>query len=86
MGMLEMPAQMPELFGLPEYKVTDFAFEIDGTDVRIACGVRRFGQVHWLYSVVIPAERLITCSMSSNEAARQALTINSMMDCRQQAH
>ena len=65
-------AEMPDTFGLIEYYVTDIHTEVIGNDIRIVCGVRRCGTVHWLYSVIMPAEHLLTCSRRCSEAALEA--------------
>lgn len=75
----------PDTFGLPEYFVTDVVTEIDGTNVRIVCGARRGGQVHWLYSMVMPAEKLIASSKNCRDAAMEAFNLQQMMD-RRNAH
>ena len=77
-----MPAKMPDTFGLPEYFITDVVTEIDGSNVRIICGVRRGGQVHWLYSAVMPADRLMSGSRQCNDAAIEAYNLQQMMDRR----
>jgi len=59
MGMLESPADMPDVFGLPEYRVKDARAEIDGRDVRIAFAEKRFGHVEWRYTVVMTPEELM---------------------------
>jgi len=68
MGM----AEMPDTFGLIEYFITDIHTEIVGNEVRIICGVRRCGQIHWLYSTVMPAERLLINARACSEAALAA--------------
>lgn len=68
MGKMEMP----DTFGLQEFFVTDIYTEVAGANVRLICGVKRGGVVHWLYSVVIPAERLIETSRQCREAAEKA--------------
>lgn len=79
MGHLEMPAALPDTFGLPEYFITDVVTEIDGTNVRIICGVRRGGVVHWLYSSVMPADRLMFGARLCNLAALEACDLQMMM-------
>ncbi|WP_027583966.1 hypothetical protein [Bradyrhizobium sp. Ai1a-2] len=53
-----MKRNTPDTFGLPEYFTTDVAAEIDGSNVRIACGDRRWGELHWLFVKIIPADRI----------------------------
>jgi hypothetical protein len=66
-------AEIPDTFGLQEFFVTDTITEIDGPNVRVICGARRGGQVHWLYSCVMRWDRLA-------EATRQLAS--SAMDAR----
>lgn len=77
------PETMPDTFGLAEYFITDVHTEITGSNVRMICGVRRGGQVHWLYSCIMPAELLILGSRQCREAAEQAFNIAHLMDRRQ---
>ena len=83
MGRMGMPAKMPDTYGLPEYFISEVVTEIDGPNVRMVCGVRRGGQVHWLYSCIMPAELLIIGSRQCREAAEQAFNIVQLMDRRQ---
>jgi hypothetical protein len=64
--------QMPDTFGLQEHYVTDIVTEVIGSDVRIVCGARRGGTVYWLYSVVMPADRLMIASRQCSAAAQDA--------------
>jgi hypothetical protein len=85
MGMhREVPAA-PDTYGLPEYFISDVVTEIDGPNVRVTCGVRRGGQVHWLYSAVMRADLLMAATRQCNEAAIEAFNIQQMMD-RRSAH
>lgn len=61
MNNLEEAPTAPDTFGLPEYRVTEWSIEIDGGDIRIACGTKRFGHVEWLYTVVMTPEKLTRC-------------------------
>lgn len=79
MNRLEMPANLPDTFGLPEYFITDVVTEIDGTNVRIICGARRGGVVHWLYSTIMPADRLMCSARQCNTAALEAADLQYMM-------
>jgi hypothetical protein len=67
-------AEMPDTFGLQEFYVTHIHTESVGTNVRIVCGAKRGGVMHWLYSVVIPAERLVESSQKCREAAERAIS------------
>jgi hypothetical protein len=75
MGHQEEAPIAPDTFGFVEYFVTDIATEISGTNVRMICGVRRGGQIHWLYSSVMPAELLLTNSKQCGTAAEQAFNL-----------
>lgn len=68
-------AVAPDTYGLPEFYVTDIQTEIDGTNVRMFCGVRRGGIVHWLYSAIMPAELLLSNSKECRTAAEQAFNL-----------
>jgi hypothetical protein len=82
MGMQEEAPSAPDMFGLPEYFITDVRTEITGSNVRICCGVRRGGVVHWLYSSVFPADLLIAHARAAAKAAEQAFNIWQLMDGR----
>lgn len=72
MGMGMPEAGLPDTFGLPEYYVTEVLQEVIGGDVRMVCGVKRMGQIYWLFSVIIPADRLIVHSQNCKNAAVDA--------------
>jgi hypothetical protein len=78
LGMNEVP-KAPDTYGLPEYKISEIMTEIDGPDVRILCGVRKFGEVHWLYSCVVRADTLLALNNQTRQAAEEAYNINQMM-------
>jgi hypothetical protein len=61
----------PDLYGLPEYKISEVITEIDGPDVRMVCGCRKFGVVHWLYSVVMNAETYLAMRRQFHAAAEE---------------
>jgi hypothetical protein len=74
MGMPEdTSATMPETFGLQEFFITDVATEVIGTNVRMVCGVKRGGHIDWLYSVVMPADRLFVALRQASIATCEAL-------------
>lgn len=79
MGMLESPAAMPDIAGLPEYRVTEMYTEIDGRDIRLAFGTRRFGHVEWLYSVVVSPEVLLKLCTKCEVIAAEAIYLASLM-------
>jgi hypothetical protein len=80
--MQEEAPNAPDLFGLPEFFITDVRTEIDGTNVRIMCGVKRGGKVHWLYSSVMPADKLLLGARQCASAAQEAFNLVQMMDRR----
>ncbi len=84
MGMKEAP-NAPDTFGLPEFFVTDVFTEITGSNIRIICGVRRGGIVHWLYSAVMPADMALGASVQCRDAAEEAFSLQFMME-RHGAH
>jgi hypothetical protein len=67
-----MGAPNYETFGLQEFFITDVETEIIGNNVRVICGVRRGGEVHWLYSCVFPADLMLIANRKCFEAAKQA--------------
>jgi hypothetical protein len=79
MELRDMAQVAPDLYGLMEYKITEVMTEIDGPDVRVLCGCRKFGVVHWLYSVVINAEDYLRINQQIITAAEQALSIQRLM-------
>ena len=79
MGIVNVAPNAPDLYGLQEFKVSEVLTEIDGPDVRIACGIRKFGVVHWLYSVVINADDYLRINQQVSSAAEQAISIQRLM-------
>lgn len=80
MGMQSEAPSAPDTFGLPEFFVTDIFTEITGSNVRIVCGVRRSGTVHWLYSAVMPADMLLAASTQCREAALQTFNVRNLLE------
>lgn len=76
---------VPDTFGLPEFFITEIFTEIAGANVRLICGVRRGGEVHWLYSAVIPAENLMIAAQQCSKAALEAFGVCQVLE-RQPAH
>jgi hypothetical protein len=68
-----------DTFGIPEFFITDTVTEIDGANVRIICGVRRGGRVHWLYSAVMAAEPMFRAALQCREAAERAFNVQEMI-------
>jgi hypothetical protein len=71
---------LPDTYGLPEYFISEVVAEIDGPNVRLVCGVRRGGVIHWLYSSVMRADRLILHSRMATAAACEAFTLQQITD------
>lgn len=86
MGILGDAPATPDTFGLCEYFVTDIAVETAGSNVRMICGVRRGGQIHWLYSCVMPAELLIPASQDCARAACESFNLLQMLEGRGKGH
>jgi len=83
MSALEEPtATIPDTFGLQEYLISEVVTEIDGPNVRMVCGIRRGGMVHWLFSCVMRADQLVVTSREVNAAAQEAFNLMQMMDRR----
>jgi hypothetical protein len=77
----------PDLYGLPEYRIDHVVTETDGRDVRIACGVKRFGEIHWLYSVVADAAVFLELNRKCREAAEQCFAQeHPLLEIRSAAH
>jgi hypothetical protein len=74
----------PDTYGLPEYRVTKWLIEMDGGDVRIACGAQRFGRVDWFYTVVMTPEELRQCLQECDRIAGTAHILE--MSERHSAH
>lgn len=79
MGIHNDAPSAPDTYGLMEYKITEVLTEIDGPDVRVLCGCRKFGQTHWLYSVVMNAEEYLRINEQVRTAAEQAVSIQRLM-------
>lgn len=79
MGRMGITAEMPDTFGLPEYFISEVVTEIDGPNVRMVCGVRRGGVIHWLYSCVMRADRLMVSGQTVTTAAEEAFNLDQMM-------
>lgn len=80
MGLNEAPVEAPDTYGLPEFYISHVATEIDGANVRVICGIKRGGHMHWLYSCVMSAGLLIAASHRVEQAACEALTHQQMME------
>lgn len=85
MGINHEAPSAPDTFGLVEYFISDVATEIDGPNVRVVCGIRKFGTVHWLYTVVVNATDYLRINEQVKAAAEEAYNLTQMMD-RRAAH
>jgi hypothetical protein len=79
MAILEMPESAPDTYGLPEYHVSEMRTEIDGRDIRMVFGAKRFGQIQWLYTVVISPEKLFTLTQECQSIAEEAFSLARLM-------
>lgn len=88
MGILELPTEAPDTFGLPEYKVSEMCAEIEanGHDVRIVFGAKRFQQLNWLYTVVCSPEDLMRLSRQCEALAIEAIQISKRLERRWAGH
>lgn len=75
----------PDTFGLQEFFITEVETEVIGHDVRVMCGVKRCGEIHWLYSCVMPADLLLIAMHKVTRAAQQAFN-QSQTEDRRAAH
>jgi len=83
MSALEEPTTtIPDTYGLPEYLISEVVTEIDGPNVRMICGIRRGGTIHWLYSCVMRADQLVVNSREVSAAAQEAFNLSQLMDRR----
>lgn len=82
MSIQEEAPLAPDTFGLEEYFVTDIRTEVMGANVRVICGSRHSGEIHWRYSVVMPAEKLMLAAGQLYQASEEALNLMQMMDHR----
>lgn len=85
MGMLEI-ADAPDTHGLPEYRVSEMRTEIDGNDIRMVFGTRRFGQIEWLYTVAVSPERLMEIAQHCYSVAEEAFNLQQLMGKRRAGH
>lgn len=81
-GISNEAPQAPDTYGLPEFFITDVVTEIDGPNVRMVCGVRRMGKVHWLYSCVMPAHLLRGNARICISAADEASNLQQLIGLR----
>ena len=79
MALVEMPADMPDVYGLPEYRVTEMAVEVVGNDIRMAFGTRRFGQTQWLYTSVVDPATLMVLARRCENIASEVYNLTQMM-------
>lgn len=70
MGQREVPVAV-DTYGLPEYQVSEIMYETEGDRVRMLCGIRRFGQITWLYTAVMQSDLLMVNSRKCHDIARE---------------
>jgi hypothetical protein len=86
MGIFKEAPTAPDTYGLPEYNVNKSFFEIDGANVRMVFGERRFGQLHWHYCVLMTAEDLLQVAYECQRVAEEAFETSRMMMCSRKDH
>jgi hypothetical protein len=86
MGMQEAPAGAPDTYGLPEYRVSEMRIETDGNDVRMVFGAKRFGQINWLYTVVVCPEKLMEFCGECQSISEQMFGLRHMLERRPRGH
>lgn len=82
MGVCKEIVQIPDTTGLPEFFISDVVTEIDGPNVRMVCGIRRGGVVHWLYSCVMRADHLVLSGRHVTGAAQEAFNLSELLGNR----
>jgi len=85
-GVVEAFDTAPDTHGLPEYRVTEMRTEIDGADVRMVFGTKRFGQIEWLYTVVVSPEKLMSFTQHCYSVAEEAYNLSRLMGGRRAGH
>ncbi len=70
MGIPKNPVAMPDVFGLPVYKVNRFVRRRVGDEIQILCGQELFGQVIWSHVSIMKAA---DCLIATREAAEIAI-------------
>lgn len=86
MGIQGTPAEAPDTYGLPGYHVTEMRIETDGNDVRMVFGEKRFGQISWLYTVVICPEKLMAFCRECQSISEQLFSLRHMLENRSRGH
>ena len=79
MSIMEMPAEAPDVFGIPEYKVSTMRSEAAGPDVRLAFGDKRFGQIQWHYTVIMSPSDLLMLARQCEVIALEAINHRELM-------
>jgi hypothetical protein len=51
-----------------------------GPNIRVICGSKRGGHVHWLYSCVMRADLLVVAARQVEKAACEAFTLQQLME------
>lgn len=71
--------ELPDTFGLQEFLISDVVTEIDGPNVRMVCGIKRAGQMHWLFSCVARADQLLGMASRCQCAALEAVGLQALL-------
>jgi hypothetical protein len=79
MGISEAPVEAPDTYGIPEYRVSEMRIETDGHDVRMVLGTKRFGQIYWLYTVVIHPENLLRFSRECGSVSERMVNLEQII-------
>lgn len=79
MGRHQVEVEMPDTFGIPEYLFSSVVTEIDGPNVRMICGIKRGGQMQWLFSCVARADQLIRMARDCQTAAAEAIGLQDLV-------
>ena len=78
MEMRDHPA-IPDTFGLPIHTVTTIIKQRVGDDIHFLCGHESFGQVHWLYIMVMKASDVLREAQITQTLVLETLTEKEIM-------
>jgi hypothetical protein len=70
----------PDTVGLQEFFITEIETEVIGHEVRVMCGVKRCGEIHWLYSCVMPSDLMLLALHKITRAAEMAYNQSQLED------
>jgi hypothetical protein len=69
MGMMESLAGMPDVYGLPIYRVNRTIMRRVGNELHILCGSELFGQVSWTHIEVLKIETVLVEAKRAQDLA-----------------